>query len=159
MEKIVKNRWVIQNQSLLLYCFIIFFSLPFLQLAWKYWQKVRMRRLLGCFNPLQSLLNHTVGICTQREHQRLLRSTCWLWNGTRRKRKQRLEEYFVTLQTWLCDKGPANTTPKPKVLVQLFPKFLLKQSTWAGCGEVTWKVRIKSTEEFKPNDDDHPVQS
>lgn len=74
-----------------------------------------MRRLLGCFNPLQSLLNHTMGSCTQRQHQRLLRSTHWLWNGTRRKRKQWLEVYSVTLQTWLCNKESANTPPKPEV--------------------------------------------
>lgn len=118
MEKIVKNCWAIQNQSLLLYCFIIFFfSAP--SLAWKYWQKVRMRRLLGCFNPLQSLLNHTMRIYTQREDQGLLRCTRWLWNGTRRKRKQWLEEYSIPLQTQLCNRGPANTFPKPKVTVQV----------------------------------------
>lgn len=119
MEKIVKNCWAIQNQSLLLYCFIISFSLPLLQLAWKYWQKVRMRRLLGCFNPLQSLLNHTMRIYMQREDQGLLKCTRWPWNGTRRKRKQWLEEYSITLQTQLCNRGPANTFPNPKVLVQL----------------------------------------
>ena len=48
---------------------------------------------------------------------------------------------------------------KKNVRVQPFPKLWLKQSTWAGCGDVSRSARTKSVEEFKPDDDNHAGQS
>lgn len=78
--------------------------------------------------------------------------------GEREKGNGSLEDFGhfanMTLQGGICNyilgkKGSGSTVPK----------LWLKQSTWAGCGDVSRRARTKSIEEFKPDDDNHPGQS
>lgn len=156
MEKNSHNCWVIQNQSLLLYSFILFFSLPLLQF---HESTDKQSEWEGCLVALQSPLDDTVGSCIWKAHHRLFRSTSWLWGQGRGKKETAAWRVFghfanVTLQGGIC-----NCIPGEKHSGSTVPQALgeTEHLVWMwGCQR---KCQDEEYRGIKPDDDNHAGQS